>query len=75
MSLADEFSEHARWVGPRINGGGVDDEAATWVTNSLDDDHPAAIFPVSDAAGRYSYYTTPIAITGDGQDMILSCLG
>jgi hypothetical protein len=74
--LSSKFAK-SWWVGGRINGGGVDDEVATWVTNGMSESDPALIFAVSAAARRYSEWGADVQgdIAGDGELAVRTCVG
>jgi hypothetical protein len=65
------------WVGGRINGGGVEDEVATWITNGTSASSPGLIFGVSAAARRYSDLGADVKgdIAGDGEADVRACVG
>jgi len=73
--MSSKFAK-AWFVGSRINGGGVDDEKAVWLTNSLKEGD-GLIFGVSAAARRYSDLGADLNgdITGDGEGDVRACLG
>jgi hypothetical protein len=74
--VSDKF-KHSWWVGGRINGGGVDDEVATWVTNKLDEKQSGLIFAASAAARRYSDWGADVKdpIAGNGEAEVRQCVG
>jgi hypothetical protein len=65
------------WVGGRINGAGVDNEVATWVTNGTSASNHGLTFAVSAAARRYSDLGADVQddIAGDGEVAVRSCVG
>jgi hypothetical protein len=74
--LSSKFAK-SWWVGGRINGGGVDNEVATWVTNGTSASDLGLTFAVSAAARRYSDLGADVQddIAGDGEVAVRSCVG